>query len=49
MQNYNDWLVNEKQFFQRKILSLLTSELQLQLKAYGKLASLPVATLDVLI
>lgn len=49
MQNYNDWLVNENQFFRTKTLFLVTLELQLQPKAYGKLASLPVATLDILI
>lgn len=40
----NDWLVNENQFFQRKILFLVTLKLQLQLKALSRLASLPVAT-----
>lgn len=45
MQNCNNWLVNENQIFQRKTLFLITLELQLQLKAYGKLALLPVDTL----
>lgn len=48
MQNYNDWLANENQFSKGKKLFLVTSQLQLQLKAYGKLASLTAATLDVL-